>query len=123
MLPAALPRTTQQGVAMLFGEAFAARVFEHAGEGWFGPVASPFGAHGVLILAREAARDPTLEEVHDKLRSDWIEDRRMATRNEFQARLRQRYEVEVDWPELYASQPVAQDVPPISRALDDMGAE
>jgi hypothetical protein len=104
MLPAALPLTTEEGVAALFGRAFAASVFAHAGEGWFGPVGSPFGAHDVLILSRESASDPTVDEVRDKLISDWIEARRAAKRNEFQARLRQRYHITVDWPEPYANE-------------------
>ncbi len=58
MLPEALPLTTQTGVAALFGEKFAANVFQGENEGWFGPVTSPFGAHAVLILSREAASPP-----------------------------------------------------------------
>jgi hypothetical protein len=98
MSPAVLPLTSQQGIATLFGDSFAADVFAHAGSGWFGPVISPLGAHDVLILAREPARDPKLDEVRDKLRSDWIEAQRLARRNAYQARLRQRYQVQVDWP-------------------------
>jgi hypothetical protein len=120
MLPPTLPLTTQRGISMLFGEAFAAAVFKHDGEGWFGPVGSPFGAHVVQIVSREPARDPALEEVHDKVRSDWIEGRRLAKRAEFQASLRGRYEVSVDWPEPYTSQPTAADVVPIERPLDTL---
>lgn len=117
MLPAALPLTTKSGVATLFGDEFAAGVFEKAREGWFGPVASPLGAHDVLILSREPARNPVFAEVRDKVRSDWIESRRFARRAEFQARLRQRYEVSVEWPEPYASQPALADVPRVARPL------
>lgn len=106
MLPAVLPLTSEQGLATLFGDSFAANVFAHAGSGWFGPVASPLGAHDVLILGRAAARDPKLDEVRDKLRSDWIEAQRLAKRDAFQARLRQRYEVQVDWPEPYMAQTI-----------------
>jgi hypothetical protein len=117
MLPTALPLTTQNDVATLLGDEFAASVFGHAHEGWFGPVASPLGAHNVLILSREPARDPVFAEVEDKLRSDWIEARRFARRQELQLRLRQRYEVRVEWPEPYASQPALADVPRFPRAL------
>ena len=123
MLPKALPLTTQQGVAMLFGEAFASSVFVHAGKGWFGPINSPFGAHDVLIMSRESASDPTVDEVRDKLKSDWIEARRMANRDEFQARLRRRYQVKVDWPEPYASQPIPTDVPVLLRPVDNTSGE
>jgi hypothetical protein len=110
MLPPRLPLTTQQGVAMLFGEAFAADVFKQGNEGWFGPIDSPFGAHVVQIVGREPAKDPVLGEVRDKLRSDWIEARRMEQRAEFQANLRRRYQVSVDWPESYSTQPAPAEV-------------
>lgn len=123
MLPPALPLTTEQGVATLFSESFASRVFSHTGDGWFGPVASPFGAHAVRVLSREAPRDPTLNEIRDKLRSDWIEARRRARRDEFQARLRERYDVRVDWPEPYASQPAPAVVTRVQRPLDTLSGE
>lgn len=118
MLPPTLPLTTQRGVAMLFGETFATDVFKHGGEDWFGPVSSPFGAHVVQIVSREPARDPTLDEVRDKLRSDWIEARRLAKRAEFQASLRRRYDINIDWPEPYSSQPAPTEVASIARPLD-----
>lgn len=120
MLPTALPLTTKSGVATLFGDEFAERVFAHARDGWFGPVASPLGAHDVLVLSREPARDPSFAEVQAKVRSDWVEARRFALREEFQARLRQRYEVSIEWPEPYASQPAPAlaDVARLQRPLD-----
>jgi len=125
MLPAVLPLTTREGVTTLFGETFARHVFEqpHACEDWFGPVASPLGAHDVRIVSREPARDPVFADVRDQLRSDWIEARRMAKREEFQARLRKRYQVTVDWPEPYASQPAPARVPQLRRPLDGGVAE
>lgn len=128
MLPSALPLTTQQGVALLFGEAFASSVFEHgasdhADEKWFGPVASPLGAHDVLITSRQPASATTLEQARDRLRSDWIQARRMAAREKFHARLRERYRTTVEWPELYAGQPTPTDVPGIRRPIDRMSAE
>ena len=125
MLPSALPLTTEQGVAALFGETFATSVFAHSGSGWFGPIASPLGAHVVLILSRQPAHDPMLADIRDKARSDWIEARRRDQRERFQARLRQRYEVIVEWPEIYAAQPAPVDVPKLTRPLDtiDTGGE
>jgi hypothetical protein len=69
-------------------------------------------------MSREPARDPALAEVRDQLRSDWIEAKRLAQREEFQARLRARYRVSVEWPEPYASQPVPAHVPQLRRPLD-----
>jgi hypothetical protein len=125
MLPSALAATTQQGVATLFGEAFSSALFAHADDGWFGPITSPFGAHLVLILSREPAQDPALTEIRDKLRSDWIEARRRNQREQLLVRLRQRYEVTVEWPEIYAAQLVPVEVPKLRRPLEmlDTGGE
>jgi hypothetical protein len=123
MLPSALPLTTEEGVASEFGEAFAARVFAQQGAGWFGPIPSPLGAHDVQITSREVARDPSLAEVRDKLRADWIAAKRAARRDEFQARLRQRYDVRIEWPQLYASQPVQAEVPRLRRPIGNLSGE
>ncbi|MDY6949357.1 MAG: peptidylprolyl isomerase [Pseudomonadota bacterium] len=118
MLPSTLSPTTRHGVAALFGETFADAVFAHAGEGWFGPLFSPLGAHLVLVVARRPARAPLLADIRGKLRSDWIEARRRNQREQFVARLRQRYSVAVEWPQMYAAQPAAGEVSKLSRPLD-----
>ncbi len=125
MLPAALPLTTEQGAANLFGEAFASAVFVHKGEDWFGPVVSPFGQHVVLVMETEPGRAATLDDVHDKLRSDWIEARRDKARDEAQARMRARYQIRIDWPEQYKGLPSAPDPNPKTPRdkLEAMGAE
>jgi hypothetical protein len=118
MLPSTLPPTTQRGVAAQFGDTFADALFAHAGEGWFGPLVTPLGAHLVVVLTREPSRTPTLAEIRGKLRSDWIEARRREQREQFIARLRQRYSVAIEWPDVYAAQPAPADVPKIHHPLD-----
>jgi hypothetical protein len=108
MLPSALAPTTEQGVALLFGDAFAASLFGHSGTEWFGPLVSPLGAHVVVIIEREPARNPAFSEIRDKLRSDWIESRREAKLQLFQARLRDRYEISIEWPDHYETPSAAQ---------------
>lgn len=118
MLPSTLPPTTQHGVAALFGETFADALFAHAGEGWIGPLVTPLGAHLILVLTREPARTPGLAEIRGKLRSDWIEARRRDQREQFLARLRERYSVAIEWPEMYAAQSAPGDVSKLSHPLD-----
>jgi hypothetical protein len=117
MLPAAMPLTTQEGAATLFGDDFAASVFKHNGAGWFGPVASPFGEHIVLVMETEAGRPATLEDVHDRVRSDWIESRRDKARDDFQARMRKRYDIRIEWPESYKGLPTKPDPNPKTTPL------
>lgn len=117
MLPAVSPPTTRAGYAGTFGEAFASEVFAHAGSGWFGPVASPFGAHLVLVMSVEPARDGDFDTLRDRLQSDWIEAQRGAARDAQQARLRQRYRVRIDWPPGYGDMPKQPDPAPKTRSL------
>ena len=125
MLPAAMPLTTEQGAANQFGEDFAAAVFAHQGAGWFGPVASPFGQHLVLVIETEPGRDAALEDVRDKLRSDWIEARRDKARDDAQARMRARYQIRIEWPEQYKGLPTTPSPTPKTPRdkLEAMGAE
>jgi hypothetical protein len=104
MLPSVIPLATERSVAALFGDKFASTLFAHQGEAWFGPVVSPIGSHDVMIVRREAARDPILDEVRGKVRSDWFAARRMKKRSDFEARLRARYEVTINWPERHPGQ-------------------
>lgn len=105
MLPAAIPLTTEEGVANLFGEDFSASVFAHRGASWFGPVVSPFWQHVVLVMETEAGRPASLDEVREKARSDLIESRRDRARDDFHARMRKRYQIRIDWPEPYKGLP------------------
>jgi hypothetical protein len=121
MLPAAMPLTTEEGIASLFGGDFAASVFSGKGESWFGPVASPFGQHLVLVIETEAGRAASLEDVRDKVRSDMIESRRDQARDDFQARMRKRYQIRIDWPESYEGLPAKPDPAPKTRRIPEVG--
>ncbi len=121
MLPSAMPLTTEEGVAGQFGEDFAASVFANPGKTWFGPVASPFGEHLVLVMQTEAGREAVLEDVRDKVRSDLIESRRDQARDEFQERMRKRYHVRIDWPKPYGDLPATPDATPKTRRVPEVG--
>lgn len=123
MLPSAMPLTSEQGVASLFGADFAKAVFAHEGEGWFGPVASAFGQHLVLVMEREAGSAPTLDEVREKVRNDWIEARRDKVRDDFQAKMRKRHKVTIEWPEAYKGLPATPDANPKTPRTTDVGGE
>jgi hypothetical protein len=121
MLPAAMPLTTQEGVASLFGVDFARAAFAHAGENWFGPIASPFGQHLVLVMNVEPGRAVPLAEVREKVRSDWIEHRRNEARDRFHARMRQRYDIRIEWPEPWKGLPQTPDPNPETRPAPEVG--
>jgi PPIC-type PPIASE domain len=98
MLPTAIPLTTEAGVAGIFGQDFASAAFAHQGEGWFGPVSSAFGLHLVSVIEVEPGRPVSLAEVADRVSADIIESRRNTARDAFHARMRERYNIRIDWP-------------------------
>ena len=121
MLPAALPLTTQEGIAGLFGAAFATTVFTHDGKAWFGPVASPFGQHIVSIISIEPGRALQLSEAIDTVRADWIEARRNDARDNFHARLRKRYSIRIEWPEPWTNLPETPNPTPKTKPIPEVG--
>ncbi len=126
MLPAALPPTTQEGIAGLFGAEFAAKVFAHAGQAqganaWFGPVASPFGQHIVSVITIEPARTVALSEAIDDVRADWVEARRNDARDDFHARLRKRYSIRIEWPEPWTNLPETPNPTPKTKPIPEVG--
>lgn len=121
MLPAAMPLTTEEGVASLFGADFAKAAFAQQGENWFGPIASPFGQHLVLIIDIEPGRAVPLTEAREKVRSDWIEHRRNITRDDFHARMRKRYDIRIEWPEPWKGLPENPDPNPKTRPSPEVG--
>lgn len=98
LLPAAVPLTSREGLASIYGDAFAEAVFSASEDTWFGPVASPFGYHLVQITGRSEPKTPSLEMVGERVRADWIDVRRQSIREEQRQRLLGRYDIRVEWP-------------------------
>lgn len=121
MLPAAIPLTTQEGVAALFGADFAAAAFAAGEGGWFGPVASPFGQHVALLVDVEPGRAVPLAEVVDRVHADWVETRRNAARDDFHARMRERYDIRIEWPEPWKDMPATPDPNPKTKPSPEIG--
>jgi hypothetical protein len=121
MLPAAIPLTTQEGVAALFGADFAAAAFAASDGGWFGPVASPFGQHVAMLVDVEPGRALPLAEVVDRVHSDWVEARRNDARDAFHARMRDRYDIRIEWPEPWKGLPAQPDPNPKTKPSPEVG--
>ncbi len=121
MLPGAMPLNSEAGAAALFGGDFAKVVFEHQGEGWFGPVASPFGYHLVLVMETESGRAVALADARDKVRSDWIEARRDKARDDAQARMRKRFNIKIEWPDPWKGLPETANPNPKTKRSPEVG--
>lgn len=85
-------------LASRFGAEFAARVFTLPIGRWEGPIASGYGLHLVRVSWRSAARLPPLAEVREDVLRDWQSTRRAEVNARRLAELRERYDVQIEWP-------------------------
>lgn len=95
MLQRAYPPQTRDQIRDLFGPRFAARVFELPPDVWTGPVESSYGAHLVRVRRRVPSRLPALAEVRGAVTRDLDEQRLRSAADEYYARLRARFEIEI----------------------------
>ena len=116
MLPARTEVLPKPALAAIFGEGFAGQVFSSDEKAWFGPVASPYGQHLVRVIAVAAPRQAAFEKLRDKLREDWLEQRRSDARDVFQAGLRKRQAIRIDWPAPWQDLPAQADANPRTRS-------
>ena len=63
---------------------------------WQGPVFSGYGLHLVRIENKNEAEQPELAEVSDKVRIEWLAERRSKMDEAIYQSLRQRYEIVID---------------------------
>lgn len=87
-----------QQIEILFGETFADAMFSRQPGEWYGPFESGFGMHLAYLVERTAERQPTFDEVRATVLDSYMEERsREANAAEYR-RMRDRYEVVIDWP-------------------------
>lgn len=66
---------------------------------WHGPLASPYGKHGVLVQERTPGRVPTFDQARTQLREVWMERARRQANDAYYQSLRARHIVQVEpWP-------------------------
>jgi peptidyl-prolyl cis-trans isomerase C len=96
MLQMEYPPQTRDQIKNLFGEEFAGKVLDLKPGEWAGPIESTYGWHLVRATERAAPRQPTLDEVRNQVAIDYKNQRLQAASENYYARLRQRYHVEID---------------------------
>jgi hypothetical protein len=88
----------RRDVALKFGDSFAAVLDTVPLGKWVGPVQSTYGMHEVLVRSRSPGRVPSLDEVRDQVLRAIRLERHARMAEESWLRLRQKYEVRVEWP-------------------------
>jgi hypothetical protein len=89
-----LEQMSKRDLRLLFGAAFAVRVWGERVGAWIGPVDSTLGAHFVRVDERASSRTPPYDEVQGLVRQDWFSDEERRRVAPTVAELRARYAVE-----------------------------
>jgi hypothetical protein len=91
-----LTRLTAGELSWSFGEATADLIFGAREGVWIGPHRSNDGDHWFRVVSRtDPTEPPSLEEIRDQVRSDWMAEQERALLDQRIAELRARYSVEV----------------------------
>ena len=93
---ARLRRVFQDHIAGLFGNEFAADLFQLEHGSWAGPVTSGYGLHLVLVEDRTDQTAAQWPDVRGRVFADWSDEQRRTANDRAYERLRQDYEVVVD---------------------------
>jgi peptidyl-prolyl cis-trans isomerase C len=88
----------REQVEVLFGDALAEAVFTLAPGDWTGPFESDFGQHLVRLRGRSERRLPPFDEVREQVAAEFAVERRRERNDAEYRRMRERYEVVIEWP-------------------------
>ncbi len=92
--PADVAAMAPKDAVRLFGDSEIAKsLFQAPLNQWVGPFRSGFGWHLVYLTEHLPAKHPSLDDVRDWVRSDWIEDQRRQLRDRTFEKLRAKYTV------------------------------
>ena len=94
-------------VANQFGEKFAANLSELQAGHWQGPIDSGYGVHLVFISERTKEHLPAFVEVHDAVRREWDDARRIEANEKFYQGLLKHYTVTIEQPTAEAAKEIA----------------
>ena len=89
---------TDFGVSRIFGADFTRQIFELPVGVWAGPVESAYGLHLVRVDSRVDSRAPSLGQVRDKVRTEWVAQQQRQTNDLLYSELRKRYEITIEGP-------------------------
>lgn len=90
-----LPRVTQDDLESIFDSELARQTFAASGSEWTGPYQSNRGQHWLQVQERFPARTPTLLEIVDQVRLDWIELEEESRLEEEIGLLRESYDISI----------------------------
>jgi peptidyl-prolyl cis-trans isomerase C len=96
MLPRELADVSRDDIQRDFGSVFAAAATRSAPGTWSGPVRSPFGVHLVKLESRTPRSAANFEDVRDRVRAAYLEQKQQEANAALRAKLREQYKIVVE---------------------------
>jgi hypothetical protein len=96
MLQRYYPSKTQLDISKQFGQGFMQSVFELSPGEWHGPVLSGYGVHLVYVHYLEEHPLPELDAVRDRVKEDWLDEKRREFQDAYIEEILTSYEVIID---------------------------
>ena len=93
MLQRYYPQKSELEITKLFGRGFTESVFEVSAGEWHGPVLSGYGVHLVYVHHLEEAPTPEFAEVQERVKQDWMYERRQELQDKYVNEMVGNYEV------------------------------
>lgn len=93
LVPYEFRMASEREIARTFGNAFLEAVLDLEPGEWRGPVTSGYGLHVVRIQEKEDSRLPELEEVRDRVMTDWRDEKMRTTEDRILEDMLSRYDV------------------------------
>jgi hypothetical protein len=88
---------TEYDVSRIFGKNFAKTLFTLSVNSWQGPIKSGYGLHLINIENKTQSKKQKLDNVRDKVRSEWLSQQNKKLNDNFYKSLRQRYEIVINY--------------------------
>lgn len=93
LLPPALSGATEREVNSTFGSRFLAALDRAEPGAWTAPVTSGYGVHAVRVVSRDPGARPDLQELRDRVVTDWRTEQAVTLSNELYDRMRSKYQI------------------------------
>ncbi len=93
MLQRYYPGKSELEIRKLFGHGFTQSVFELSTGQWYGPVLSGYGVHLVYVHDLEEAPRPEFPAVQERVKQDWMDERRRELEDKYVNEVLASYEV------------------------------
>ena len=90
-----LPRINASQLGNLFNEEFSDQVFDANQGEWVGPQKSELGQHWLRIIEAEEAKTPSLDEIRNRVRLEWIDQEEESRLQQEVDRLWKKYSLKI----------------------------